>query len=575
MKPHKRIVAAYGTEDVQSYAQGDPRLEGTTSLVAEIEGSYRDDHTLLTVVKAKASSGFKFVATPAIGAYKKMRQAAKVTIRGDAKDKDPNRIAIHQTSTVFADHAPICAAGTQDDEIMALRNRVVMEVPEADPKYWAILTERFDSEAHVDTERIKSLVNFDIPASFAKWNSSFPTGKARNQQKAFDALLTRPIEEKDLLRKSFCKIEKAVKLHADEGPLVEFVPRAIQGATDEANVTLGPYIAQVSKLLAAQWNGTGKFYYTSGATGISVGAWLANHYHPGDYLVDIDFSSYDGTQNRSTFEFTQRFYTACGIADYGEALTVLNSHQEIHGFTRNDVEYRVNDGMCSGNPDTSSSNSLVTGSSAELGYYTFFGTTDGIHIAAMGDDNTAIIPKHLMASTTPDELKAHLVSHFLRLGFIAKVNVTDIVAKGEFCSGLFWPAVVGGVETYVLGAKPGKQLPKIGYSLKNHDAELLAGMFDGLVKAYAHVPLLSDYTEITRSKLPAKARAYEDPESRYRIGRDAQGVSRSVHLADFFEERYGLDLDVVSSSLRQLLLDADLTDMVHWTFLDVLVATDG
>jgi hypothetical protein len=133
---------------------------------------------------------------------------------------------------------------------------------------------------------------------------------------------------------------------------------------------------------------------------------------------------------------------------------------------------------------------------------------------------------------------------------------------------------VGGVETYVLGGKPGKQLPKMGYSLKDHAPDIVAGMFDGLVKAYAHVPLLSDYAEIMRSKLPSKAKAYDDPESRYRILAGGDSISQSVHLADFFEERYGLDLDAVTSSLRQLLLDAELTDMVQWAYLDALITTD-
>jgi hypothetical protein len=114
----------------------------------------------------------------------------------------------------------------------------------------------------------------------------------------------------------------------------------------------------------------------------------------------------------------------------------------------------------------------------------------------------------------------------------------------------------------------------MGYSLKDHTPDVVAGMFEGLVKAYAHVPLLSDYAEITRTKLPVKAAKYVDPESKYKIIAGGDSISKSVHLADFFEERYGLDLDAVTSSLRQLLLDADLTDMVHWTFLDVLVATD-
>jgi hypothetical protein len=573
--PASTLVASYGNRPSRTHGITVGQSTITTSVVAEdVQHTYNTEHKLLTVVKAKANNGFKFLATPAIAAMKRMRSGSFVVDLGDEEVVKEAKTAIFQTSTVFADHAPICARGTKQDDIIALRNRVVMEVPPSDSDYWSEIENRFYQTNAVDVDAICNSIDYDLGTSFAKWNKVFTQGKKALQARAYADLLVKPICDGDLIRKTFCKKEKAVKLHSDDGELSEFVPRAIQGATDRANVALGPFIAQVSKALAGQWDGTSKFFYTSGATSISVGSWFAKHYSPGDYVVDIDFTSYDGTQNRDTFEFTKKFYLNCGIADYGQALMVLDGHKDIRGFTRNGIEYRVNDGMCSGNPDTSCSNSLVTAVSAEYGYYTHFGSTDGIHIAAMGDDNTAIIPAHLMRGTTADVLKAHLVSHFLRLGFIAKVNVTDLVSHAEFCSGLFWPARVAGVETYVLGAKPGKQLTKVGYSLTNHPPAIIAGMMDGLKTVYSHVPLLSDYAEIIRGKLPVEAASYVDPEQRYKIHAHSTTVEMSVHTPSFFEERYGLCLDAVSSSLRELLQGADLHEMVHWTYLDVIVHRD-
>jgi hypothetical protein len=570
----ERVVASYGVETVAAHVStcevDEDKSPGV--LAATIVDAYNGGHELLTVVKAKADGGFKFAATPAMAALKEMRTKASIVIRGDGKDVKEDKTHIFQTSTVFADHAPICCAGTQQDDIIALRNRVVMAVPPSDAAYWKLLRERFLATHAVDTRRM--YIDFDETRSFRAWNQTFPEGKRRPQAAAFADLLSRPLMKKDLLRNTFCKKEKAVKLHYGDGALEEFVPRAIQGATHHANVALGPFIAQVSKGLMRQWNGLKQFYYTSGATGVNVGSWLDSHYHPGDYLVDIDFTSYDGTQNRDTFEFTSAFYEDCGIASFPNAKVVLDSHKEIHGFTRNNVEYRVNDGMCSGNPDTSCSNSLVTGVSAEMGYFTFFGTTDGIYIAAMGDDNTAVIPHHLMRGHSADELKAHMIAHFYRLGFIAKVNVTDVLAQAEFCSGVFWPARVGGVETLVLGAKPGKQLTKIGYSLLNHPPRTVAGLMDGLAIAYAHVPLLSDYAEIVRGKLPRGAAEYHDPESKYRILSGNPSVKKSENLAVFFFERYGLGLAETTASLRVLLQGASLQEMVHWEYLDSIVAVD-
>jgi hypothetical protein len=89
---------------------------------------------------------------------------------------------------------------------------------------------------------------------------------------------------------------------------------------------------------------------------------------------------------------------------------------------------------------------------------------------------------------TPLFAKA-LELHYSRFGFVAKPIVSTELSKVEFCSKLFWPTADG----IILGPKPGRCIPKMGYSCKKlSEVEILSTMrgwlIDGVfVPGIAHI----------------------------------------------------------------------------------------
>ncbi len=289
-------------------------------------------------------------------------------------------------------------------------------------------------------------------------------------------------------------------------------------------------------------------------------------------------TSYDGTQREGPYEMTRFGLEQAGMNDYGEASVVYDHHKNIVGYTRNGVKYTTDHGMCSGNPQTSAGNSQNTGLTAASTLDKVFGPNENSKTAVMGDDNTSIVKEssHRKSGLTLEQAKTAIEESLKGYGFIPKVKIHTSLAKAEFCSGVFWPAVVNGVETYVLGAKPGKQLPKIGYATSRHKPEIVKGMFEGNKQAYHYVPLLNIYCEAMLRKMAGvKTGVYVDKEAQYKVLSVNQTVGISSMMSCFFEERYDLDYNVVQESLRDLLEDSTLDSSVHWEFMSALYEVDA
>nr|UHS72097.1 MAG: hypothetical protein 1 [Tombusviridae sp.] len=536
--------------------------------------TYNDDRSSAPVLSALPSPGtvFEFMSTTSTVALKQMRKGSFVVKKAveDVMDKK----SLYQHTTTFAGHIPIVSTSNQENEYVALRNRVCMDVYEPKEGVWDALLETTLLNNWIDFDEIRHCIDFDVDRAFEKWNASFPPGRRRNQSAAWAKLQSQPLERENFIRKTFVKVEKLLKSTADgyDG----HTPRAIQGDTDEANVTLGPFVQQYAKALAKQWNGDGIFFYTSGATGDQVGQWMADNYEPGDLIIEVDMSLYDGTQRKGPYEMTGSAFTAAGMDDFGDAAIVYDNHRNIVGYTRHGVKYKADYGMCSGNTETSVGNSQNTGLTAADILTKTFGPGFG-KIAVHGDDNTSIIKARSVtrAGLTHAEIKSAVEKGLVDFGFVPKVKVLTELAKAEFCSGVFWPAVVDGVETYVLGAKPGKQLPKIGYATTKHKPEVVKAMMLGNRHAYHFVPLLDIYCETVLSKMEGvEAGSYVDKEAQYKIQSVGKQVTKSAMLGCFFEERYGLDYDVVQESLRTVLACSELDSSVHWEFMAPIYEVD-
>lgn len=542
------------------------RAQHTESTLAVDE--YNATRTSVAVVKEKIGHGFQFLSTTASNFVKPMRRGAYVKIIDEVEPAE-DKMIMSQVSTTFSGHIPVVPTNTQSNTMLAIKNRVVVEVVPAVEGHWEKMNDRFMKKKFIDFDKFD--METDTLKAFTKWNDGFPPGRKKEHCNAFNHLQESSMKAKDYYRKLFMKREKLDK--SEEEGLLDFNPRAISGTSHEANVLLGPFMVQYSKQLAKQWDGTGIFYYTSGATAQQTGSWMYDNFHAGDLIVEVDFSQYDSTQGAEAHKVERQDYIQAGIEDFPGALAVIDHQKHMRGFTNDGIEYFVQNGRNSGDPNTSCGNTRHTCATTEYVLTQVFGEGD-YKIKGMGDDNTSIVPMALANGHDLDDIKSSIVEEYAKFGFVAKVKLHTDPSQAEFCSSAYWPAMVDGWETYVMGPKPGRLLPKMGFSIKNLSPGEVKGMFKGYATSCGHVPILNTYVQAMLNKMSkVKETFYVDKESKYKM-LSVENVQQSSEVGEFFMSRYDLDLESTEASLLTLLADSDLDDMVEWPLLDQLRYVD-
>lgn len=76
------------------------------------------------------------------------------------------------------------------------------------------------------------------------------------------------------------------------------------------------------------------------------------------------------------------------------------------------------------------------------------------------------------------------------------------------------------------------------------------------------------------SKMSGPSEKFTDREAMYKVLAADGNFEKSNHLAWFVEERYGLNLEQVETSLATTLNGCDLETMVDWAFLSALTSVD-
>jgi hypothetical protein len=395
---------------------------------------------------------------------------------------DPVKITdiLHKIGPGFMGHIPIVYANNKHNSTVAVINRCLSE----NPTYEEGAFESIDPNMYIDCTAFDAIQ----PVSFKNWNKPFPKSRRDQHLRALHSLSERPIENNDLTRESFVKVEKYNKSNSDG---VDFSdPRLIQGVSARANVILGPPMKRYSKFLKNQWNGYtergGVSLYYFCDNNEAAGQWMEFHLKRtedfiaiiilGDdmlavvrtkgvtYFVCNDFSRFDKTIQEPALNYEQKIYEMSGYFDK-DAIFVLEGQRKSKGVMRTGIIYQSRDGRNSGDPNTSCGNSTLNGITSAEGLKTNL---------------------HLLGT---DEFTKAMELHYSRFGFVAKPMVSTELSQVDFCSKLFWPTADG----IVLGPKPGRCLPKMGYSCKKlSKVEILSTMrgwlLDGnFVPGIAHI----------------------------------------------------------------------------------------
>jgi len=306
---------------------------------------------------------------------------------------------------------------------------------------------------------------------------------------------------------------------------------------------------RASKFLAKEWRATKvnrkqhSLFYTGSSTNEVIGKWMEACLNKNDdfiasavcgddsitvikhkgvtYFIENDFSRYDTTIGLEAIDFELSFYDKLNYFDE-DAKFVLKQQRMTKGYTRVGVYYSFPGERKSGDPNTSTGNSMITG------------------VTTMTAIRSCI-------DYLPDEEEFcfRLKEQFLRFGFNAKPKISQDISQVEFCSKLFWPTEDG----IILGPKPGRCLPKIGCGLKPLTNIQIRGVFKGWAMDGWFVPGIATYlmrADPTCCNSDVKV-IYENAYSTH----STKFHDPNEETASFFYDRYGITTGEFISALEK------------------------
>lgn len=475
------------------------------------------------------------------------------TIVASEQDSPPDKPQMFPNCITFSNYIPIVPYNDSANEIVAVNNRALMQVPAVDRQVFTQHTEPLIAELANEL----GIISYDDEhVDFLAWNQHYLPSKQKRNLLAYNNLNTTGWLNRYAVRKSFVKREVTLPKETEYGfDFDEMDPRLIQGVSDEANVALGPFMRKVSKRLSEVWNTNHRVFYASGTTGKDIGAWREKFSDRNVTLIEIDQSRYDAHQGMSCYHIEDSIYTAVGIDQTRFARASFCSQKNTIGYCSNGTKYQVGYTRKSGDQNTSVGNSIINGivTSAVLKRHGITGT-----MVVLGDDNLIVVEGHHEFDTVA------ITNSFEDFGFKAKVKVAHDWHSVEFCSSLFWPVADG----YTLGPKIGRRLPKVGFNLRRLTDTLVKGMLIGFEFETGELPCFRVYsTHCLKLLIKVEATEYIDPEQQFKIRTTNRPLFCDA-TADFFYARYGITVEMAEATLKNSLRTAlSIKHMVSWELL--------
>lgn len=408
---------------------------------------------------------------------------------------------------VVESNPPVAHASIQHNELISATNR-------AQPRHLPLdneLVEEFRrfTRSRFPTDYYPNAHTHEFVIDFDEWNSRYKITKQRDY---IAAKSKQPPPTIVFHYNGFVKTEKV--LLAEIGHINDKDPRMIQGCPDDYNVLVGPFMHAMAKYLKKEWDGTGKFYYPSGASAEDVGRWFeyAKHY------LELDFARYDSTIHLALLELELEGYeyiTSGNMSlkrtNSALVLRVMRKNFNSKTYTVNGITFIVFGTRRSGTQNTSHGNTMINVYLTNFAIYKS-GCRLNFKMVALGDDNLAFFLNHMIGSID--------VTVYARLGLKAehKQVLNGQFDQVEFCSSKFYP--VDG--SFVLSAKIGRQMAKIGWfinpiSNKDKVRQMMRGDALSHYNDMNHVPILrtviqkvleltgSDYIENKEERIKALA----------------------------------------------------------------------
>jgi len=465
------------------------------------------------------------------------------TVTRDIIVAEPAKGEAIPVGIVLHDNQPVVYGQTQTNAFVSVSNRGLITSTEPSNRVMS------DLRAYVWTNIKRLFPDFQqIEGSYTQWNNRYPAAQRLAHDKA-RAMLP---DNKVYKRKSFVKVEKL--LYNVNNKFIDKAPRLIQGAQDTYNVIVGPWVYAFSKELIRVWNADHSIFYTSGASGEEIGAWLDEHCK----YLENDYSKFDSTIGPSLLLLELDIYAHFGMPKYIHDIMKTNINKS--GITCTGVSYTVSGTRPSGDQNTSCGNSLINGLVMAWALSKHYVHT--YKMVVLGDDNLlcyyGVLDETIMAT--------NITQLGLNPKLVSKTNPNIL----EYCSSRFWPTPDG----RVLGPKIGRFLTKVGWMLnppKTTQAQqrMFRGTLMSHINSVGHVPICKEFVDRMLYLIPSK-RYVKDTEHRL--------TNKSIHTTcsdtwNMVHDLYELTIDDVNSIVNdfaKLTLGQSFTNV----FLEVICGID-
>jgi len=511
----------------------------------------------------------------AVPPLKPLANNTKVTVGADSKPRRTQHDVelMRHWGVTFTCCTPTYFASTQENELVAIRNRVTLPL---EPVNWSVFDQYQEFcwknlcahgifQSIKTPSGIKYVANPECSVSvhdefraFEQWVKKFPQAQQvifRKARQEVQTLYSKSMVLNDNIwpnewdtRSLFVKVEMAVGTRTVDGSN-EKTPRAIQAGDPHVNVVVGPVAARLQHVMSSVYDvHNPRRVFAPGLNCEQLGSVVkrAEDTFGGPtkvvWLIQ-DFVKLDAHM-RSVYRKAQiHRRLPLGITD----LEAYVMEKEVpRGRSHHNVKYQADDGLCSGSSTTTLEGTEECANLTEFCLEHFVTRTDYIGIYG-GDDSLVCV--RLDAIKDMAHMKEHYPQIMLQLGFPIEFDLVNHLAKAEFYSKVFWPVVEGDVQTYVLGPKPGRQLPKIGFSLALPTRMNPPAVYTCLFHDGNHVPFLAEYLTYTKKFVSGQVKKGKDYDYMIHCAKQHQQCALT---ATFIHERYGLELSDVSEFVDQL-----------------------
>lgn len=390
---------------------------------------------------------------------------------------------------------PICFANCVVNQVLALRNRVLMAVPAMTDKGYAML-----KHAASKVKRALDLpARVLVPMERVAFLSKYQGGKRRAYEQAFVDLDERGYQKRWSQVKSFVKAEKHLDATKD--------PRIIQARPTQYQCMVGPYMAALEHYLYAiparrlLRRGFGRFF-AKGRTPLQRGKDIAGKFRHMSTrgsvtVVSIDQSRFDAHAQAKHLKCEHAVYKAAFPGD-PELRARLRDQLHTKGTTSDGVRYSLPGCRCSGDPNTACGNCILMAEmlcAFDEKYPEF-----GFDVYDDGDDALVFILTKDLA-----KFRTLIPGFFLEFGMECKVeNVGRFIEHAHFCQAR--PVLTS--AGYMLCPDPAKVLRMAYSGVKEMNdpgirVRYLATLNDFYLAQHGGLPVLSAYHKFIARGLPS------------------------------------------------------------------------